>query len=301
LVVIAQLIDIKARFIAATLSGELRWVGVNMDRQGNRRKGRTGATAHHFGMGKMTDEYANKGWLGKLTANQGKAWLAGTGLLAAGLVGGGYLMGDGLVRMKQADRAVTVRGLAEREVTADLATWTISYSAKAGDLQSAQAKADADTKAIRAFFGSVGFDGDAVQPTGANVSQYSNEGITTYTVKQRMSLRTTDITKAEAAIKRQFDLVKQGVELEEGSGMSFTYTKLNAIKPEMIAQATKDARKGAEQFAKDSGTDVGSIKSASQGYFEVSARDGDSEGGWGASDTPYKKVRVVTTVEYYLD
>ena len=97
-------------------------------------------------------------------------------------------MGDGLVRMKQADRAVTVRGLAEREVTADLATWTIAYSAKAGDLQSAQAKADADTKSIRAFFGALGFDGDAVQPTGANVSQYNDQGVTTYTVKQRMSL-----------------------------------------------------------------------------------------------------------------
>jgi hypothetical protein len=182
-------------------------------------------------MGRMTDEVENKGWLGRLTANQGKAWLAGTGLLAAGLVVGGYLMGDGLVRMKQADRAVIVRGLAEREVTADLATWTIAYSAKGSDLQSAQAKADADTKAIRSFFGSVGFDGDAVQPTGANVSQYSNEGITTYTVKQRMSLRTTDIKKAQDAIKRQFDLVKQGVELEEGSGMSFTYTKLNTAWP----------------------------------------------------------------------
>jgi uncharacterized protein len=98
-----------------------------------------------------------------------------------------------------------------------------------------------------------------VQPTGANVSQYSSEGITTYTVKQRMSLRTTDIKKAEAAIKRQFDLVKQGVELEEGSGMSFTYTKLNAIKPPMIAEATKDARKSAEQFAKDSGTGVDQV------------------------------------------
>lgn len=241
------------------------------------------------------------GFLTRLTANKGKAWLAGAGLLSAGLIIGGYLMGDGLVRMKQADRAVTVRGLAEREVTADLATWTIAYSAKAGDLQSAQAKADADTKAIRAFFGTLGFDGDAVQPTGANVSQYSDQGITTYTVKQRMSLRTTDIKKAQDAVKRQFDLVKQGVELEEGSGMAFTYTKLNAIKPEMIAQATKDARKSAEQFAKDSGTDVGSIKSATQGYFEVTSRDGDGEGGWGASDTPFKKVRVVTTVEYYLD
>ena len=249
----------------------------------------------------MTEDIQNKNWFGRLTANQGKSWLAGTGLLATGLIVGGYLMGDGLVRMKQADRAVTVRGLAEREVTADLATWTIAYSAKAGDLQSAQTKADTDTKAIRAFFGTLGFDGDAVQPTGANVSQYNDQGVTTYTVKQRMSLRTTDIKKAEAAVKRQFDLVKQGVELEEGSGMAFTYTKLNAIKPEMIAQATKDARKSAEQFAKDSGTGVGSIKSASQGYFEVTARDGDGEGGWGASDTPYKKVRVVTTVEYYLD
>jgi hypothetical protein len=272
-----------------------------MDRKKGRRKGRTGATAIKFGMGMMTEEVENNGWLGRLTANQGRAWLAGTGLLATGLIVGGFLMGDGLVRMKQADRSVTVRGLAEREVTADLATWTIAYSAKGSDLQTAQAKADSDTKAIRAFFGSLGFDGDAVQPTGANVSQYSSDGITTFTVKQRMSLRTTDIKKAEAAIKRQFDLVKQGVELEEGSGMAFTYTKLNAIKPLMIAQATKDARKGAEQFAKDSGTDVGSIKSASQGYFEVTARDGESSGEWGVADTPYKKVRVVTTVEYYLD
>jgi hypothetical protein len=252
-------------------------------------------------MGDDVGEIQEASWLGKLTANQGKAWLAGTALLATGLVAGGYLMGDGLVRMKQSDRAVTVRGLAERDVTADLATWTIAYSAQAGDLQSAQAKVDGDTKAIRGFFNGLGFDADALQPTGANVSQYNENGIPTYTVKQRLSLRTTDIKRAEAAVKRQFDLVKSGVELEEGSGMSYTFTKLNTIKPEMIAQATKDARKSAEQFAKDSGTGVGSIKSATQGYFEVTARDGDSAGGWGVSDSPYKKVRVVTTVEYYLD
>ena len=248
-----------------------------------------------------SDDAAHKGWLARLTGDQGKAWLAGTGLLATGLIVGGYLMGDGLVRMKQSDRAVTVRGLAEREATADLATWTIAYSAKAGDLQSAQSKVDNDTKAIREFFNSLGFKADDLQPTGANVSQYNENGVSTYTVKQRLSLRTTDIAKAQAAVKRQFDLVKQGVELEEGSGMAYTYTKLNDIKPEMIALATKDARKSAEQFAKDSGTDVGSIKSATQGYFEVTARDGDSGGGWGVSDSPYKKVRVVTTVEYYLD
>lgn len=249
----------------------------------------------------MEDGSENKTWFAKLGGSQGKAWLAGSTILALGLIAGGYLMGDGLVRMKQAERAVTVRGLAERDVNADLATWTIAYSAKAGDLQTAQAKVDTDTKAIRAFFTSLGFDADALQPTGANVSQYNENGVATYTVKQRLSLRTTDIKKAQAAVKRQFDLVKSGVELEEGSGMAYAFTRLNTIKPEMIAQATKDARKSAEQFANDSGTDVGSIKSATQGYFEVTARDGDSSGGWGVSDTPYKKVRVVTTVEYYLD
>ena len=249
----------------------------------------------------MEDGTQNNGWLARLTANQDKSWIAGSALLATGLVGGGYLMGDGLVRMKQSDRAVTVRGLAERDATADLATWTIAYSAKGGDLQSAQAKVDNDTKAIRSFFTSLGFDAEALQPTGANVSQYNENGAPVYTIKQRLSLRTNDIKKAEAAVKRQFDLVKSGVELEEGSGMSYTFTKLNDIKPAMIAQATKDARKSAEQFAKDSGTGVGSIKSATQGYFEVTARDGDSAGSWGVSDSPYKKVRVVTTVEYYLD
>ena len=240
------------------------------------------------------------GFLSRITDSNRKAWLIGSAILATGLIGGGYLMGDGLVRMKGADRAVTVRGLSEKEVTADLATWTIAYSATAGDMASAQAKADADTKAIRAFFTKLGFDADAIQPTGANVSSYNNNGVMTYTVKQRMSLRTTDIKKADEAVKQQFDLVKSGVELEEGSGMAYSYTKLNAIKPDMIAEATKDARKSAEQFAKDSGTGVGSIKSATQGYFEVTARDGDG-GGWGVSDSPYKKVRVVTTVEFYLD
>ena len=253
----------------------------------------------------MEDGAESNAWYAKLAGNQGKAWVAGSTVLAFGLIVGGYLMGDGLVRMKQSDRAVTVRGLAERDATADLATWTIAFSAKAGDLQSAQAKVDGDTKAIRSFFTSLGFDADALQPTGTNVSQFNENGIPTYiptyTVKQRLSLRTTDIKRAEAAVKRQFDLVKSGVELEEGSGMSYTFTKLNDIKPAMIAQATKDARRSAEQFAKDSGTGVGSIKSATQGYFEVTARDGDSTGGWGISDTPYKKVRVVTTVEYYLD
>jgi hypothetical protein len=225
----------------------------------------------------------------------------GTALIGAiGVIAGGYLLGDGLLRAKEAERTVTVRGLAERDVTADLATWTITYSASSTNIANAQAKVRKDTQAIEEFFSKLGFPEDALQPTGANVSSYTNDGITTYTVRQRLALRTGDIERAQLAVAQQFDLVDRGVFLEEGSGMSYTFTQLNEIKPEMVAEATKDARASAEQFALDSGADVGTIRSATQGYFSIAARDGEG-GGWGVSDTPYKKVRVVTTVDFALD
>ncbi len=230
----------------------------------------------------------------------GQTAIAASAILAAGLIVGGYLLGDGLTRAREADRSVTVRGLAEKDVMADLATWTISYSSSAYDLNSAQAGVDRDTAAIRAFFKQLGFPDDALQPTGVNVSTGTTDaGDSVYTVRQRMTLRSTDIARAQRAVRQQFDLVRRGVLLEEGSGMAYTFTKLNDIKPAMVAEATKDARRSAEQFAKDSSTGVGGIKQATQGYFEVTSRDGDG-GGWGVADTPYKKVRVVTTIDFYL-
>ena len=229
-----------------------------------------------------------------------RRWLISSGILAIGLVLGGYLLGDGLTRAREADRSVTVRGLAERDVKADLATWTIAYSASASDLATAQASVDRDTGQIRAFFKELGFPEEALQPAGVNVSNTTTEGVQQFTVRQRMTLRTNDIARAEKAVRSQFDLVRRGMVLEEGSGMAYTFTKLNDIKPAMVAEATRDARASAQQFAKDSNTSVGGIKQATQGYFSVEARDGDSGGGWGVSDTPFKKVRVVTTVDFYL-
>lgn len=229
----------------------------------------------------------------------GKTALAASAILAAGLIVGGYLLGDGLTRAREADRSVTVRGLAEKDVVADLATWTIAYSASANNMATAQASVDQDTAAIRAFFGELGFPEEALQPTGVNVSSYTQDGVPIFTVRQRMTLRTTDIDRAQRAVRRQFDLVRRGVLLEEGSGMAYTFTKLNDVKPEMVAAATMDARRAAEQFADDSDTTVGGIKQATQGYFEITGRDGEG-GGWGVADTPYKRVRVVTTIDFYL-
>lgn len=237
---------------------------------------------------------------GVLTQPVSLRWFGTTAILSVGMITGGYLLGNGLLRAKDAERAVTVRGLAERDVMADLATWTISYSATSSSLTEAQEKVRRDTATIEAFFRELGFPADALQPTGANVNSFTNDGVTTYTVRQRMALRTTDVARAQKAVARQFDIVGRGVFLEEGSGMAYTFTKLNDIKPEMVAAATKNARAAAQQFAKDSNSGVGKIRDATQGYFEVAARDGDA-GGWGSADSPYKKIRVVTTVSFTLD
>lgn len=231
---------------------------------------------------------------------KGRISLLSSLILALGMILGGYLLGDGLLRAKAADRTVTVRGLAERDVEANLATWTLSYSAQGSDLAAVRAEVDEDTRAIKQFFADIGFPAEALTAAGVNVSQYLDRGEKRVTVTQQILFRTTDIARAEQAVAQQFELVRRGVSIADGSGMTYHFTRLNDIKPEMVAAATKDARKSAEQFAKDSDTKVGSIKSATQGYFSIDARPGE-RGGYGSGDTPHKQVRVVTTVQFALD
>jgi hypothetical protein len=230
--------------------------------------------------------------------------LAASALLAVGAIGGGYLMGDGLRRAKMAERSVTVRGLAERNVTADLATWTIAFSETGSELAPVQASIDDKSRAVRAFFQRAGFPANAVSDVGASVNQFfdSNRQQNVVTVRRRLQLRTSDVMRARAAFARQADLIRAGVALEEGSGIVYSFTRLNAIKPAMIAEGTKSARQAAQQFANDSDTDVGAIKSASQGYFSIGPRDGDVDGNGGGpgTDSPFQKVRVVTTIDFYL-
>jgi hypothetical protein len=225
-------------------------------------------------------------------------------ILALGIVVGGYLLGDGLRRARMADRAVTVRGLAERDVTANLANWTLSFTAQGSELGPVQAEIDRDARAVTDFFRAAGFPAEAVTDAGGSVSQYfdSSRGVNNVTINRRIQLRTDDVMRARAAYARQFELIRRGVAIQEGSGMQYVFTRLNDIKPQMIAEATRDARRGAERFAADSETAVGGIRSATQGYFSIGPRDGDAaEETYGGRDSPFQKVRVVTTIEFYLD
>ena len=231
--------------------------------------------------------------------------LLAAAVLAVGMIAGGYLLGDGLKRAHLADRAVTMRGLAERNVTADLATWTISFTSQGTELDAVRAESDQRAQTVLAFLRQAGFPAQAVTDAGGSVNQFydTNRGANQVTVNRRIQLRTNDVMRARAAYARQFELIRGGVAIQEGSSIQYSFTQLNSIKPAMIAQATQDARRAAEQFARDSGTGVGGIRSATQGYFSIGARDGDvsEEGGGGGTDSPFQKVRVVTTIEFYLD
>lgn len=224
---------------------------------------------------------------------------------AAGLVASGYLLGDGLRRAKAADRAVTVRGVSERDVTANLATWTIQFSHTAEDFAASQRSVDEQAKAVRAFLAAQGIKAADVADTDVSLSReapdYRENRPERFTVSRTVQVRTGDVMRARQAYASQAGLLRSGVEMSSNS-ISYTFTGLNALKPEMIAEANRNARRSAEQFARDSGAYVGAMKSASQGYFSVGARDGEDcdDCGSGGGSTPFQKVRVVTTISYDL-
>lgn len=230
--------------------------------------------------------------------------LGSVAIFSFGLVASGYLLGDGLRRAKMAERSVSVRGVSERDVVADLATWTVSFSEEGTTLAPVQASVDDKSRKVRAFFARMGFRPEDISDSGISATQsYDRDREQDrVTVSRSIQLRNHDVLKVRAAHEKQAELIRDGVTLS-GSDVVYSYTRLNAIKPAMIAEANQGARRNAEQFAKDSGASVGSIKSASQGYFSVGPRDGDSdrEGESSGSGSPFQKVRVVTTVDYDID
>jgi hypothetical protein len=219
-------------------------------------------------------------------------------LVATGLAVAGWFAAQGMARLKTQDRYVTVKGSAERIVEADLLVWPLPHSVGGNDLAEVQRHLDANTAAIRDFFLQAGFKADEIVVSPPRLEDRwayaygENRPPERYRYSNTVSLRTNGVDKALAALRRSGELVGRGVMIGEGSQPDFDYTKLNDIKPALIAEATANARESAEQFAKDSHSRLGGIRSANQGVVTISDRD--------QSSPQVKKVRVVTTVEYFL-
>lgn len=233
-------------------------------------------------------------------------------LLGAGAALGGYFIGNGFYEARS-ERYVTVKGLAERDVRADLALWKISYTASGADLNTANADAERQQTTITAFVKARGFGADEIeaQPTivtdtFANQFQSGprNPG-ERFIIKGALLIRSPKVDRVKDASQATGELVKQGVVLGENypQAPQYFFTRLNDIRPSMLADSTRSARAVAEQFAADSHSRLGPIRRANQGIFEITNRDASSAADGGPPDDSSsidKKVRLVSTVDYYL-
>lgn len=219
-------------------------------------------------------------------------------LLALGLAAAGWLGAQGLARLRTQDRYVSVKGSAERIVDADLVVWPLPHAVGGNDLVDVQRQLDANTETIRAFFAEAGFSADEIVLSPPRLEDRwayawgDQRPPERYRYSMTVTLRTQRVAEALAALRRSGQLVSRGVLLGEGSQPEFAYTGLNEIKPALIAEATANARRSAQQFADDSGARLGGIRTANQGVVSIEDRDQGSP--------QVKKVRVVTTVEYFL-
>ncbi|MGI9076612.1 MAG: SIMPL domain-containing protein [Gemmatimonadaceae bacterium] len=231
-------------------------------------------------------------------------------VLAAGIGVAGFLAGNGLARARAADRFVTVKGISEREVRADLVIWPLRIVAADDDLGRAHTQIQGSVRRILAFLAAQQIDTSQAElqdfsVSDALVNQYGggSQAGSRYVIRQTVVVRSTNPANVLSASQRVGELVGAGVVLSSGGeygsgGPTFIFTKLNELKPPMIAEATARAREAAEQFARDSRSVLGGIRRANQGVFEILPRDqapGIAEG-----SQIVKTVRVVSTVEHFL-
>lgn len=233
--------------------------------------------------------------------NTGLANALAAALVGIGVALGGYLVGQGFVDARTVDRSVEVKGLAEREVPADTAIWPIQIVAAGDDLEALLERIDLQGEQVREYLEALGFTAGEISINAPNVvdRQAREYGDPNARVRFSATLTLTVFTDKVGAVRDAGDslleLGKSGIVISQENyeaRTQYLFNGLNELKPGMVEEATRNAREVASKFAEDSGSRLGKIRSARQGQFSIEDRD---------SNNPHiKKVRVVSTLDYYL-
>lgn len=221
-------------------------------------------------------------------------------ILAITLLISSFVLSRHWQNAKLLDRSVTVKGLAEKEVKANVAVWPIEISFVNNNLKALNSEIEKQKQEVLSFYQKYEFADNEISIAVPIIRDnealtYNNNSAFRFTAKLECTVRTDDIGKMKKAISNSRVLLEKGILISpknQWQPVRYFYTKLNDIKPEMIEQATKKAKEVALKFAQDSDSKLGKIKSANQGQFSISDLD--------ANTPEIKKVRVVTTVNYYL-
>lgn len=222
-------------------------------------------------------------------------------VMALGLVLMGLMIRGGINDFKDKERIVSVKGLAEMEVPADKVIWPLVYKELGNDPVSIYNKIAEKNAAVVKYLKQNGVAEEEISIAPAEIidmeaDRYASQNVSyRYNATSVITVTSKNVDLIRKLITKQTELLKQGIAIAGGDyrySVSYEFTGLNNVKPQMIEEATKNARAAAEKFAKDSESSLGKIRNASQGQFSISDRD---------SNTPYiKNIRVVTTVNYYL-
>ena len=224
-------------------------------------------------------------------------------ILCVGLIIMGACIADGLTSAFQSDRIVTIKGLSEREVPADKVIWPLVYKELGNDPAEMYERLATKNRKVIDFLKEKGIAEkeiceSAIQVSDRQADSYDqNNVLYRYKATSVITVTSSQVELIRKIMQSQSELMKMGIALvteEYGTNIvKYEFTGLNKIKPDMIEESTKNARATAEKFAKDSESKLGKIRSASQGQFSIDNRD---------SNTPYiKRIRVVSTIEYYIE
>lgn len=223
-------------------------------------------------------------------------------LIALGVLLAGMFIKQGINSIADKDRNVNVKGLAEMEVPADKVTWPLVYKSLGNDLSSLYDNINKSNSTIKKFLLGKGISEKEISINAPEIidmkaERYSNQETQyRYNVTTVITVTSDKVDLVRGLISEQGELLKQGIAITSGDyryNVQYEYTGLNKIKPQMIEEATRNARQAAEKFAEDSDSKLGKIKHAYQGQFSITDRD---------AHTPFiKKVRVVTTIDYSLE
>lgn len=221
--------------------------------------------------------------------------------LFLGFIGLGYFIASGIVKFKELDRTVTVKGLSEKDALANVVILPIKISQTNNDIKALIDKLESDTKSIIEFLKENGIKDEDITLSSISIvdkmaNEFSNQDFAMrYLASKVINIYSSEVEKIRTLSGKLSELSQKGILFKTDdydTKIEYIYTQLNDVKPSMIEEATANAREVAEKFAKDSNSKLGKIKKASQGQFEINSRDKNSE--------HIKKIRIVSTVEYYL-
>ena len=222
-------------------------------------------------------------------------------LLAVSIVILGFCVKGGIDNFANKDRKVSVKGLSEREVDTDKVTWPILSKELGNNLPELYDRIEVTQNKIKKFLLNNGVKENEITVNAPvvidlNADQYNtNQRTFRYNITSIITVTSRNVKLVRGIISRQGELLKEGIAIVDGgynNPVQYDFVSFNSMKPKMMEEAIANARKTAEQFAKNSDSKLNKIVSADQGQFSIDDRD---------SNTPYvKKVRVVTTVTYSL-